>query len=406
MSRALLAVAGLLLAATGFALGRFSASVGAEGNPPGGSGGSIADALADPEPYRRAARLAILLSSLGPEALPEVRETFDAAPAFQFGPTALELLMRFWATHEPEAATTWAFSSGPPSCSVAAIQPAVELWARSDPLAVTRFIRSSGLGGDSVEIAEVALVRGWFRSGVPGLEDYIRDLGLSPERQRALATLAKERIQRDGSDAAQRWAEGLPDADQKVKLEAFTQMAGELAKVDPAAAAAWCKAHCGEPYGVNIATEIATHWGARDGLAAMRWLSTLPAGQERDMAVGSAFFAWRHYDSQGLSTWLEEMKVEDVEPWFRPAAGRYAVMLAHTHPAKALEWAALVEDDQERELVLLTVARRWLRNDERAAEAWLEQSPLSEEARARARNLEPRTTAPRRRAESPPDPPS
>jgi len=404
MSKSLLALGGLVLAASGFLLGHYSASLRAAAGPDGNaaSGDSIADVLADPEPFRRAQRLAALLPTLGPEAVPEVRKSFESSPGFHEGPAALELLVRFWASHEPEAAALWAFSSAPPGCSIAAIEPAVERWASVDPKAAAQYIRTPGVYRASIEIAEVALVRGWFQSGVPGLEDYIRDLGLSLERQRALAALARETIRRDGIEAGGRWVEGLPDEDEVFKTEAFTQFAAELAKTDPTAAVAWCEVHCSGPYGASVRTQIATHWAARDGLATMRWLSTSPAGKDRDAAVETAFFAWRHNDAQGLSDWLEGMDAEKIEPWFRPAAARYALMLSRTDPAAALEWADRVEDEQERELALITIARRWRKQDQAAAEAWLEKSTLSEEARERARNETPRTTPePRSGAKAP-----
>jgi hypothetical protein len=60
-----------------------------------------------------------------------------------------------------------------------------------------------------------------------------------------------------------------------------------------------------------------------------------------------------------------------------------------TSPARAIEWASRVEDEKIRERLLVRVARAWRWQDEAAAEAWLRESPLSEEARERARKLPP-----------------
>jgi hypothetical protein len=48
-----------------------------------------------------------------------------------------------------------------------------------------------------------------------------------------------------------------------------------------------------------------------------------------------------------------------------------------------VEWAQRIQREREREVVLIRIARIWRASDEAAADAWLEQSPLSEEARAK-----------------------
>jgi len=60
-------------------------------------------------------------------------------------------------------------------------------------------------------------------------------------------------------------------------------------------------------------------------------------------------------------------------------------LLAEDSPARAIEWAEQIEGSEEREIVLVDIARTWRERDEAAAEAWLLRSPLSEEAREKAR---------------------
>jgi hypothetical protein len=71
--------------------------------------------------------------------------------------------------------------------------------------------------------------------------------------------------------------------------------------------------------------------------------------------------------------------------------------LSNSDPRAALQWAALMDDDEKRELAQITIVRRWRKMDEAEAESWLRQSPLSEEAREKARSDPPDTLPPRRR---------
>jgi hypothetical protein len=133
----------------------------------------------------------------------------------------------------------------------------------------------------------------------------------------------------------------------------------------------------------------------------MQWLATAPASVERDLAVKDAFTAWVREDREGLVRWLTAMGPEGVEPWFQPAVIMSARVLASSEPAEATKWAAVVDDEQQRELAFVQVARRWRQQDPTAAEAWLQQSPLSEEARAKARE-KPRGVKRRREQQAPP----
>ena len=63
----------------------------------------------------------------------------------------------------------------------------------------------------------------------------------------------------------------------------------------------------------------------------------------------------------------------------------YARLLSVDDPVEAIRWAERIENDPERETVLIGIARVWRHLDEAAAEAWLVQSSLSEAAREKAR---------------------
>jgi hypothetical protein len=203
-----------------------------------------------------------------------------------------------------------------------------------------------------------------------------------------------------------RWAEGLPDRDEAFKLEAFRQVGAELGKRDPEAAVAWCAEHCEGPYGSHVRSQIATQWGARDGKAVMQWLAKAPEGKERDRAVQAAYMAWLRHDRDGATAWVAAKGIDGIEPWLRPAVGRFAMAIIPQDPKAAIEWAALIPDDEKRELAYITIFRHWQYRDRAAAEAWLEQSPLSEQAREKARTPPPGAPPLRAAPAQPPAPPA
>ena len=95
---------------------------------------ALADVLRDPDVYSRARRLGALLPTLGPELVPAVVETLGD-PTLDFGATELELLVRFWATHQPADATRWALEKSPTTHRHAAVLSSLALWAEADPRA-------------------------------------------------------------------------------------------------------------------------------------------------------------------------------------------------------------------------------------------------------------------------------
>jgi hypothetical protein len=231
---------------------------------------TVREALRAQDAFSRSARLAALLPRLGPEAAGQVPALLKDV-TLEVGVAETALLVRLWAAHDPRAATEWALLHSHPPRRAAAVDSAVERWAREDPGAALQELRARAGPSAFGEVAQVALVRGWFDGGKPGLVDHIRDLGVGIERQRALATFVRRTILRKGPEAAVGFAESVPPDDDKYKLEVMPQTGSELAIQHPEIAAAWCERVCANEDGVR--TLVAQRWAARSGLPALEWAS-------------------------------------------------------------------------------------------------------------------------------------
>jgi hypothetical protein len=366
-------------------------------------------ALREPDAFTRVTRLAELLPSLDADAIPEVHAALDDY-ALDLGPAEYDLLLRFWATDDPAGAAAWVSLRAPGPYREVSTLAVIETWAAVNPGGAHDHVSAiSLLPSESSRVSEIALVRGWFQSGLPGLGEYIQTLGLGEPRQRAIGVFARKTIQRDGSAAIIRWAESVPGDVETLKLDVNRHVAKELVRVDPAAAIAFCEAHCDGPFGSSMRQSIAQNWAYRDGRAAMEWVRNEPAGQERDWAVRGAYRGWIRWDPEGFLAWLDAMEVAKIEPWFEPVLEEMPKWLITQDPARAIGWASAIRDPQARERTLVIIARRWTGLDPGAAEAWLAQSPLSEAARDRVRDPNPPTKGQRRSREADPlaeDPPS
>ena len=346
---------------------------------------SLADIIRDEDAYSRARRLGTLLPTLGPETAPAVQQTLDD-PMLDLRGAEIELLVRFWATQQPEAAANWAKDKAPMNYHDGAVFSAISAWAQVNPQAAAGAVWPWTEIPALERIVPVALVRGWFAANdPPELRKFISDLPPGIPQQRAIAAYVAALIQTQGSEALTRWAESLPDKAPEYKLDVFRRVIDVLALVDIEAALRWCDTQCWGPYGASMPSLIGRNWVLRDGPAAMAWLSSGSPGYETEQAVRLTYALWTRTNREAALAWMAAQTTGEPAPWLRPLYPLYAQVLSGDKPADAIQWAERTKDPAEREATMIGVARVWRYLDEPAAAAWLLQSSLSEEAREKVR---------------------
>jgi len=347
---------------------------------------SLADIYRDKDVYSRARRLGTLLPTLGPEVVPAVKQNLEDLTLDSRG-TELELLLRYWATHQGEEASRWAKDESPPGYREVAVFAALSTWAEADPQAAVDVSWEWMEETPVLErIVPIAVIRGWYaKNDARELAQFIGGLSPGIPRQRTIAAYLLTVIQAQGAEAATRWAESLPDDDKSYKLAVFRRLVDALSRLDIEAGTRWCDAHCLGPYGDNMRSLIARTWVLRDGPSAMTWLSSAPEGYDKNLALRITFALWVRMEREAALAWMESQTTGEPEPWLEPLYPVYARSIAGDAPADAIQWAERIEDDSARESVLIRVARVWHHLDEAAAEAWLLESSLSEEAREKVR---------------------
>jgi hypothetical protein len=365
--------------------------------------GELRGVLNEPNHLERIKALATLVGTFGEGDVPEVAQVLDRG-AIGLGGVETDVLVRWWASYQPYEAGIWAFNDSPDGYRAVAIDAALETAALYDlamAYAVLEDIPDARrIDGD---IGRVALIRGWYLSGEPGVEDYLRSLGHDVPQQVGLRSLAQTIVLTEGPEGLAKWLDELEDRGHMFKTSAYRKATPAMLRADLEYTLKWCEEVCEDPHADLVRQIISKEWAKEDGPAAMRWVSTTPAGKTRDRAVQTTFMGWRSQDDEGLMQWITEMGPDGVEPWFEPAVGRVAMWLAWDYPLESYKWASKIEKDSDRELAFISISRRFREADEAAAEAWLEQSDLSEEARAKARTFPPRWKG---RGERPYPPPS
>ncbi len=197
------------------------------GNLPGPDPGreTIAEVLRDADAFSRARGLGALLPTLGPDPVQQVKAILtDPVLALHVGATEIELLTRYWATFEPEAATNWAVKQSPLAFRTAAVLSTLPVWAKVDPFAALEASKPWMNRKDVRDFLVAALVLGWYSGGdPPELQSFMQELGVSFSRQRALSAYVRTKLRTEGPDAVMRWAEAIPEDLPRYKLAVYRQ---------------------------------------------------------------------------------------------------------------------------------------------------------------------------------------
>lgn len=354
---------------------------------------ALIELIGHPDPFYKARELGRRLPESGPEIVPVVESILEDAPELELAATEFELMLRAWAIHDPAGAANYAVATSPRGYRVTAIHATVRHYAEVDPKSAVRDMSAwTGASGDWGVATQVALVRGWVESGDDGIEAYIRGLGEGFERQRALKAYATALIQVHGVKKAVAWAEGVQNtaADDRYKLEVNRAMGPALIPFDLAAAKGFCERHCEGEQGSNVRTRIANRWSQDDPIAALRWLQQHGGGQDTELATRVVYAKWAGRDRDAAVAWMDEQCRDGVPKWLESAIPVHAQHVAETRPLEGVKWAITIEDEGDRESILMEVARTWREKDEAAADAWLDSSDaLSAEAVAKVRTPGP-----------------
>jgi hypothetical protein len=348
-------------------------------------GVAIRAALGEKDGFDRAERTTSILQQLDPENVLEVAAVYDQMIHI-LGESDLRPFVSAWARFDPAAAFDHTLAWTLDKAKIGA-GAAIEGWAMRDPIGAMEAYKETSARFPSLsEDLFLNMLTGWLYSGERGgLDEYLA--GLSTQRQEAGVTrVAGKLMRRGGADAAMPWVNSIvrnEAYENKFKQRVFRRGIRIVGRFDPERAAVWAMEHEGQVYALDAPRLVAGAWGSRDGRAAMQWVRDHPAEELRGLAVREAFRTWfRSDDRKGAVEWLES---ETLTAFHDPAIGFYAKDLSDRAPEEAIVWCERILDSEIQLRCFKIAAPKWYQRDAVAAETWLQQSPLDEEARRDAR---------------------
>ena len=367
-------------AVAAFAVGRITTPPEAA-SAPEDIAASVRSALSHAGALEGFGRTASLLQHLDPETLPEVLGVYDQMLSI-LDECDIRPFVDAWARFDAAAALdhtlAWPFKIK----QEFGVQAAIRSWALHDPLEAQLAYEQTFKQNRTLDQQALFrnLVIGWVHSGQGGLDTYLA--GLPPIAQdKATVYVAGNLMRKSGAEAAMRWTESIlrdEAYDSRFKRSVLRRGVRSVARWHPERAAAWVMEFAGSEHEADGVRIVADQWADRDGRAAMQWLHDQPAGESRDAAVGSSFARWRKWDPERAEEWLGS---QSLTAFHDPAIDIYARLLDARAPREAVGWCERILDPARQLACLETTATQWYRRDAEAAVAWLQKSPLNEEAR-------------------------
>jgi hypothetical protein len=304
---------------------------------------SFRRSLEDQDWLTRSYRFSSFLVGLNPDNLPDALEALE--PHLPWLLTdEFRMFMLAWSRFDPSGAFEHA-QSWPLQIRRNAGGAAMYAWGFRNPLEAVRALSTvENANAELQEFWAARLLAGWAHGEYrDSASEYIAAMPEGPTRLAYLATLAWE-ISKESPEAVMRWAEGIPDEPLRFKQAVFLKATSTLAGVDAPSTARWLQGHLDRGYaGEGALLTVAGAWATSDAPAAMSWLTALPAGKQREAAVGTGFRVWFHRSPKDAERWL---RTASPAPAIDPAVRFMVEQTRDKRPAASRKWAARITDKQ------------------------------------------------------------
>jgi hypothetical protein len=355
------------------------------GRPPASDAEDMAPALEraleEQDPLARARLMGRIFETIDAGNVEEAMRIIEAEP--RITESEINLFMYVWTQFDPEAAFEAAQRSEQDLIRNEGTAAATYFWARDNPKAALYWVETIEDKTFREYLTEY-LITGWVLTGErDSAALYIARLPRGALRRLQTKLIMNEYL-REGPEAAVHWAELLPDdVPNEYRHKVFQRVSKQVASRDPEIAARWITEHVGQDYARNTLRPIAAEWLVRDPQSTFDWLVSLPEDSQRDHILFNSFGRWFDEDPLNAQRWLE---AETLQPAHDLVLDAFARRLSRTSSARALHWAEMIEDPSRREQSLIVVGQNWYRKQPNLARSWLEESDLSEDARAAVLN--------------------
>jgi len=247
----------------------------------------------------------------------------EGLPAGSVRERALEQVIKRWGEADPGGAMAWLEKLPDSPGKKTALRKLSDGWAKADPPGAMAYAQTLSQGMDQDNVVNQSLDV-WTRANAPAAWEWVKNLPPSPFREKSLGTVIANWATIDPA-AASRYLSSLSDGDSHInQSETWNHPSPKT-----------------EAY-----EKVAREWGRADPTAAMAWLTQMPSGAMRDVAIVG-----------------------------------FSGTVISTNPAQALQMAGTISNAQNRQGQINSLYGMWLAKDPAAATAAIKASSRPEESK-------------------------
>lgn len=298
----------------------------------------------------------------------------------EFEKTGAELRRRLferWGGESPATAAAWAGRMSAGDARADAYGDVAQGWASRDASAAKAWALGLSEASDrDAALAQVGYVLGRTQP-VEALQLAIA-MEATPRRDELVHFSAAQWASQSPGDAVA-WASQVTDEGLREGL--LRNIFTEWGDADPTAAATAAVKSMPEGRAQNdTVVGIVQRWVQKEPEIAAAWVASFPDGELRETAGRELVTLWADQAAEDAGRWLNELPTGGFRD---TAVAAYVGKILPMAPETAAVWAAEISDPARRGEELERVGAAWLESDATAARAWIPQSALSAEAKAR-----------------------
>ncbi len=279
------------------------------------------------------------------------------------------ILMRSWASFDPEGAITYSRNNLGGQIGKIAANEAMRAWAGRDPASALSWIQASNRVEDQNELMS-GLILGWGSYSLGEATTFAQNIADSRLRERSIGQIANQALAH-GPDAMKSWVDSLENS--RDKEIAMSMIAKQWGAMSPTDAAEWLKVHASEDYASGAVSNLVDRWSRNNPAKVAEWIQTMPDGKSKQEGTVALLNRWIETDPVSAGDFLNN---QPPGPGLDKAIDRYAQDSAEDDPAIAITWADSIFDSEMRRSSVIDVARKWNQVDPQAAEKWMQDQQL------------------------------
>ena len=330
-------------------------------------------AFSEKNPILRSQMFGNLLANLTAENVEAALAVFESEPDGDERGDVFRDFLYAWALIDGEKAVEYALNPDSVKKTWYGSVNAIRGWASKDVAAAKAFVAGRE-PGDQTAWLHYGVFRTMLDTDVMAAAEYAKTNTKSDARGRAMERLTERLYKEGGSEALQKWFNGI-DAEGEnemlsYKTGAMRSMIDQMSKDDPEMAKTLIADNYGQPF-VNFETLRQTAWKLGGGDQGMDWLASLPQSKDKSRAFGEMVEYYANRDPNVVAKWLND-RPDSAE--FDSAASIFSQQIVDDDPVSAVQWAQAIQAEEQPDKALKKVFKSWQKLDPAAANTWLERN--------------------------------